>query len=146
MEFLELIQYCKAQALRDVLAPTEETIYKSLCRAYSQKFHVPLPEVFKMDPEHVLLTEFTSQLEDVNIEKNIDRILEQIYTLENPNYAEKKEDDLKTFIAQAEKEEKERIKKLKKASKKKMEALEKKPTGGSVDFSGLKDDEKPGKF
>lgn len=146
MEFLELIQYCKAQALRDVLAPTEETIYKSICRAYSQKFHVALPEVFKMDPEHVLLTEFTSQLEEVNLEKHIERILEQIYTLENPDYAKTKEDDLQAFIAQAEKDEKERIKNLKKASKKKMQALEKKPAGGSVDFSGLKDEEKPGKF
>jgi len=146
MDFLDLIQACKAQALKDVLVPTEESVYKSVCRAYSQKFHVPLPDVFKMDPEHVLLMEFTSQLEEINLDKQIGTILEQIYTLENPNYEETKEEDLKEFIAKAEAEEKARLKKLKKTPKKKPAVLEKKPLGGSVDFSNLQDEEKPGKF
>lgn len=147
MEFSELMAYCKAQALRDVLAPTEESVHRSFCMAYSQKFHVPLPEVLKMDPEHVMLVEFTSQLEEIKIEKHIDSILDQIYTLENPNYQKEKENDLEDFIKKAEKEEAERVKKLKKTIVKKEEVEEeKKPSGGTVDFSGLKDEEEPGNF
>lgn len=141
MDFIDLIHYCKAQALRDVLSPTEESVHLSLCMAYSEKFHVALPEAMKMDPEHVLRVVFASQLESVNIEKNIDSILEQIYTLENPDYEKKKEDDLQSFIAQAEADEAVRLKKLKKTSKKKKPEPEKKPLGGSVDFSSLKNEE-----
>lgn len=153
MVFQELLSYCKAQALKDVLAPSEESLWFGLCMAYSKHFHTPLYKVLKMDPEHVMRAEFANDLEDIDIEKHIEKLLEQIYTLENPNYEKKKEKDLDEFAVQAEKEEEERIKAGKPIPKPKKSPLknevteiESKRTGGSVNFDGLIDEEKPGKF
>lgn len=153
MVFRELLAYCKAQAIKNTLLPSEESVWFGLCMAYSRQFHTPLMEVLKLDPEHVMMAEFLSQLEGVNIEKHIDSILDQIYTLENPEYQRNKAKDLDDFIAMAEKEEEERVKAGKPIPKTKRPLLkgnlpevETKPTGGSVDFSNMKEDEEPGDF
>lgn len=151
MSFKEVIEACKAIAIDKALTPDEETVYRSICRSYSKKFHVPLPEVFKMDPVEVVTTEFESQLDELDMEKNGDAILEQIYTLEDPEYQSKKEEEVKEFMADAEEKEEERLREgrpIHPELRKEFEetklpdspAPEKKPKSGSLSFSQLKDE------
>ena len=141
----ELLQYCRAKAIADSLSPTEESIWRSACRYYSKKFNTPLNEVMKMDPEHIFLTNFEEQMSEVDVEENIDSILEQIYRMQNPDYEKEQEDDVQEFIKQVEKMEeikqiakKENVEKT--LSENEIIEEEFKPTGGSVDFSSLKDE------
>lgn len=145
MIFNELLQYCKAKAIADSLLPTEDSLWRSACRYYSKRFNTPLSEVMKLDPEHILLTNFEDQLSEIDIEENIDSVLEQIYRMENPNYEKEEEDDVQEFIKKVESMEAKKVndkKELKeKTLLKKEESKEEfKPMGGSVDFSNLKDE------
>lgn len=147
MNFRDLIDLAKIQAIRDALCPTEDSVFKGLCRAYSQRFHVALPQVYLLDPEHVMREEFAAQLDDVNIEDNMDSILEQIRKLEDPNYEANEEKNLLEWIEDIEMDEEERIDKglsVYKFHHPKEEKLEgddeeaeKTPTGGSMSFSNL---------
>lgn len=144
MIFTELLQYCKVKAIGDSLSPTEESIWRSACRYYSKKFNTPLKEVMKMDPEHVFLFNFEEQLNELDLEENIDSILEQIYRIENPNYEEKKEEEIQEFIKKIENDEKINKSKIDSSKKTLPENEEKskkeQPMGGFVDFSNLKDE------
>jgi len=147
MIFEELMQYCRIRAIENTLMPTEESTYRSLCREYSQKFHVSLPQVYLLDPEHVMGEVFEAQLEEIDIEGNLEAILDQIYTLEDPEYQSEKEKELEDFIEMAEAEEEERIKQGKPIHKAIKKALlettlppEVVPTRGSVNFGELKNE------
>lgn len=146
MAFRDLLDLAKAQAIKDKLSPTELSVYKSFCRDYSEAFHVPLPQVYLMNPEEVIGEVFAKQLDNVEVEDNIESMLEQIYAIEDPDYELSKEEELKDFIEEAEAEEEERVKDNRPIhrSKKRSEKLavaepENKPTGGTVDFSSLND-------
>ena len=152
LEFEELVEICKAEAIAFKLFPTEQSSWRYFCRKFSEKFHTPLKEVFEMDPEMVILNVYESQLEDLTIEDKIDQIMEQIYTIEDPNYESQKEEDLEDFIRQAELEEEERIAKgegLKIRSQKNRFNPSKKdpdtpkdlPKEGFVDFSHFETEE-----
>lgn len=145
MIFNELLQYCKAKAIADSLLPTEDSIWRSACRYYSKRFNTPLSQVIRMDPEHILLTNFEDQLSEIDIEENIDSILEQIYRMENPNYEKEEEDDVQEFIKKVENMEAKKANNKKELSektllKKEEKEKESKPTEGSVDFSHLNDE------
>ena len=142
MNYLELLQYCKIQAIASTLAPTEEALYRKACREFSEHFHTPLMDVYKLDPELVMLNNFERQMEDIDIDKNIDSILEEIYRIEDPDYEAHEEEDLQKFISKVEADEEERMKKN--PSKKSLPENELKdelPNKGGVDFTFLKDGE-----
>lgn len=161
MDFKELLDYCKAQAIANTLEGNELTVWRSICRSYSQKFHTPLHLVFEMDPEEVMLAEFEDQLDGFK-DEDIENVLEEIYMLEDPDYEKSKRDELKHFIDMAEEQEAERLrlgKPIHKAMKnetsipetlpeKNKKPKENKPSGGSINLSYLekmdKDDKENG--
>lgn len=148
--FSELLEYCKATAIKNTLLPSDETLYKSICRAYSKTFHVPLPQVFKMDVEEVIQTIMDDKYESMDVIENIEVLLDQIYTLEDPSYKKQQTDDFEAFASAADEREQKRINKNNGIEKSLVESKnnepENKPTGGSVDFSNIREEEKPGKF
>lgn len=140
MSFRDLIQYCKAKSIADALQPDELAIWRSACRSYSEYFNTPLKEVEKLDPEHVFLSTFEKQLDDIDVEKNVEQLLEQLYRIKDPDYDSKEEKNLEDFIKNVEKKAKEEEKKKSLLEKEKKEE-KKQPSGGSVDFSNLPDEE-----
>ena len=150
MDFKELLDYCKVQAISSTLASDELSVWRSICRSYSKKFHTPLHLVLEMDPEEVMLSEFEDQLDDFK-EEDVENVLEQIYMIEDPNYVAAEREDLKEFMAKAERDEEERLRlgkpihkelknevSIKETLPKKVEPLkEPKPTGGSLNLSYL---------
>jgi hypothetical protein len=108
-DFQATIEACKSKAIADKLDPTEDSIYRSYCREYSMLFSTPLKEVNEMDPKDVLLPIMEHHLEDADPLQNLEELLEQIYFLEDPEYAKEKLSELKAFIKEAEEEEERRI-------------------------------------
>lgn len=141
MVFEELIEYCRIKAISEVLSPTLEGQFRAICRAYSQKFHTSLYLVLKMDPEHVLTEYFENRLEGVNLEENIHLLLEEIKTIEDPDYKPEDNDEgLDDFIATVEAKEAKRLKLPEKTLSDKEKLKDKKKMGGKVDFSNLDED------
>lgn len=145
--FKQLLDFCKSQALRDALVPSEHSVYMALCRSYSARFHTPLAQVYALDPEHVMKEEFASQIDDIKLDDNLEGIFQQICVLEDPNYEVHQEKDILDWIENVEIEEEERIKQGKSIyafnnpKKEKPEpekpVTEKEPSRGSVNFSNL---------
>lgn len=111
MDFKDLLDYCKAEAIANTLLSTEVSIWRSLCRSYSKKFSTPLHMCLDgtISAEDILLAEFEDQLDNFDADKDLDTVLEQIYRIEDPDYEEKVEEEVKEFMVQAAKEERERI-------------------------------------
>lgn len=111
MDFKDLLDYCKAEAIANTLLSTELSIWRSLCRSYSKKFSTPLHLCLDgtIPPEDILLAEFEDQLDNFDIEKDLDTVLEQIYRIEDPDYEEKVEEEVQEFMAEAARQERERI-------------------------------------
>lgn len=158
MIFEDLMNYCKAEAIASLVDPTYESIYRYLCREYSTKFHTPLDQVFKLDPEFVMLHVWESRYEKMDLDDELENILDTIYTMQDPEYSKAKADEQQAFDEQAEKEEEERIasgesltahlkKNQKKNSKGKNKDIEKVPSpglpkSGGIDMEKLKHLEK----
>jgi hypothetical protein len=110
MSFKDLIDFCSADALANSMEPTEDAVWKSICREYSTKFHTPLHLVLNaLDPELVISQVYASRLENVDHEENLDSILDSIYTMEDPTYSKDKAAEQQAFDEQAEKDENERL-------------------------------------
>lgn len=150
----DIIDFARAQAIADALHPTEESNWRGICRAYSRTYHTPLHLVYEMPPEEVALAFFENQMDDMDVDKELESLLDTIYAIEDPEYAAQKKAELDDFIEQAEEEERERLKKGKPihpALRKENEVSLKNapetlpepdlPTGGSIDLSYLEDDE-----
>lgn len=155
IEFKDILDVCQAEAIASKVSPTEESIYRDMCRSYSKMFNTPLPLVLDMDPEHVILNVYEERLASLDETKyeSLEKMLDTVLTIEDPNYERVKEDKLSKDIEKYEKEEEERVasgraihpslKNRTPVVKKDDEELEEytKPTSGSVDFSGMKESE-----
>lgn len=147
ISFKDMLEYCQVEAIANILAPTEESAYRALCRQYSGMFHTPLYLVLKMAPKHVILEVFELQAErsiDTEDYKKMEHVLDTIRGIEDPNYDANKRKEQEEFDRKAEEEEVKRISEgrpvyqSKKTLLKKTEELEKKkPTGGSINLDYL---------
>lgn len=110
-DFKDLIDYCHAEALASTIEPTLDSLWRQICRYYSMKFSTPLHQVLQMDAFHVITNVYEQQMsEDVRpMEDRIEKYLDMIYTLEDPDYADKQSEELKEFIEEAIEEEAERV-------------------------------------
>jgi hypothetical protein len=133
--FKELLEYCRLQAISDVLSPTVESVYRDACRNYSKTFHTELEKVFQLDPEKVLRANYEEQLQDIDIEENIEVLLEEVYRIENPDYDRDKETDLQDYIKNIQKEEYEKAQSKKTLPEKENPIPPNMPTGGSINAS-----------
>jgi len=139
MMFNDLLTLCKLKAIDSLLTPTEESTWKSFCRAYSERFYTPLPQVYQMDMEEVIGTILEANYADLDVFEEIEGILEDIYKLEDPNYMKKQKEESKAFVEHIERREKNRFNTI----KERVEKLATRPESqkrGSVDFSKLKED------
>lgn len=109
LTFKELLQTCQAKAMDQKLNPTEESVWRGICRYYSRTFNTALTEVYQLDPMEVMLTFYESKLEEVDTEDQIEDILEAIYAIEDPEYEAEKRKELQDFIDRANEEEEERV-------------------------------------
>ena len=150
MDFKSLLDYAKSQAILNTLESNEVSVWRAICRSYSSEFSTPLHLCLDgtIPPEDILLAFFESQLKDFDEDKDLGNLLDQIYRIEDPDYDDEKEAEVKAFMKKAAKEEAERIrlgKPIHKAMKNEA-TLEKtsetpKLSSGSVDFSHLEEDE-----
>lgn len=148
----DILDYTRAQAIADALQPTEESNWRKICRDYSKKFYTPLDKVLVMAPEEVCLAFFEDQMDERDVEKELDAIMDTIYSIEDPEYESEKKAELSDFMKEAEREEEERIKAgraihpaLKAENevsiKNTPDVPEDAPKGGSVNFAYLADHE-----
>lgn len=110
-KFQDLLDCCLAEALENAFLPDAEVIFKSLCRTYSTKFHTPLHTVYTLDPKEVIQAVLEERYVGSDIISNLEDMLEQVYTLEDPEYKKQKEVDMDSFVKAAEAKEQERIRK-----------------------------------
>ena len=111
MDFKDLLDYCRAEAISNTLANSEVAVWRSLCRNYSKKFSTPLHLCLDgtIPAEDILLAEFEDQLDDFDEDKHLDAIMETINRLEDPNYDEILNKELEEFMTKVAEEERERI-------------------------------------
>lgn len=155
MDFKDLLDYCKAQAILNTLEGSEVSVWRSICRSYSKKFATPLHLCLNgtIPVEDILLAEFEDQLSDFDEEKDLEPVLDQIYMLEDPEYEKEKKAELEAFIDRAEAEEEDRLKKGKPIHPgmkddsvlnqpiEKPKVVEKRPMKGGIDLSYLEKEE-----
>jgi len=112
IDFKEFLNTAKIQAIANLLHPDEIAVWRSMCRSYSETYSTPLHLCLDgtIDGEEILLAVYEKQLDNFKEERDLENILEQIYTIEDPTYEKKKEEEVLDFIAEAEREEAERIK------------------------------------
>lgn len=159
MNIKDLLDYCRAQAIINTLGNDEVSVWRSICRTYSNKFATPLHLCLNgtIPAEDIMLAVFEDQLEDFK-EDDLENLLDTLYGIEDPEYERRKEDDLEEFMEKAERDEEERLRKGKPVHKSSNDEVSlsskktvlKKPLreeplkGGGVDFSHIQDEEKEG--
>jgi hypothetical protein len=109
MDFQDLADALRAQAIANLLSPTAESVYRKICRAYSKRFNTPLHQVMELSPEFVILNYFEDDLEDIDIDDNLDVLMDRIYSIEDPEYESIKKEEFDAFAEQAEEEERLRL-------------------------------------
>jgi hypothetical protein len=111
ISFKDLLEYCQVEAIASKVSPTEDSVWRGLCRQYSKKFHTPLNQVLEMDPEHVILNVYEDQAEEMETEdyQKLEHIMDMIRTIEDPNYEAQKQNEQDEFDRQAEEEEAARV-------------------------------------
>jgi hypothetical protein len=109
LTFKDIMDFAFAKAIADKLTPTDESLYRFFCRRYSELFHTSLADVFAMDPFEVVQHVYEHQLDKEDTEENVERYLETIYSIEDPEYQAKEDQDLSDFIEQAKEDEAQRI-------------------------------------
>ena len=110
IDFKDLLDYCRAESLGNAMEPTETSMWRSICREYATKFHTELDKVMnKLDPLHVILNVYESQLEGFDFDEHLEHILDAAYSLSDPNYSKNKAEEQQAFDEQAEQDEKERL-------------------------------------
>lgn len=159
MNLKDLIDYCQAAAIADALSAGEEANYRYICRHYSKTFSTPLHIVFKLNPEDVVMAFFEDQMDNKDIDKDLENILDRVYELADPTYTAAKKEELSDFIKQAEAEEADRVAKkkpihpgmkrddevsLKNTPEIPTKELHENPTGGSIDLSYLSSSDNEG--
>lgn len=146
IDFKDILETCQIEAIANRLIRTDESIWRSMCRSYSEAFHTPLYLVLDMDPEHVILNVYEKQADNLNIEdyQKLEHLLDTIRSIEDPSYEIAQKDEQSDFDRKAEEEEAERIKAgrpvydpKKRLSKNMKDNEKERPTGGSVDLSHL---------
>lgn len=137
MDFYKILEYCELKAIQSAVSPTTDSIWRLQCRKYSKEYFTPLHEVVKLDPLFVLQALYEEKYRPNEIESELEGILENLYTIQDPNYTKISNEDMEELVDQVLNKE------IKRLSKKKptqdniiaevIEA-ESKPKQGSMNF------------
>ena len=152
MEFKDLLDNAKAEAIANTLVGTEVSVWRQICRSYSEKFATPLHMCLDgtISPEDIMLAYYESQLDEFEEDRDLENILDQIYLMEDPEYTEEKRKEVEDFVEKTRREEAERIR-LGKPIHKSMKVTPKKtpekpipanfPKSGGINLSYLAEEE-----
>jgi hypothetical protein len=111
MDFDEVLDAVSAEAMAAQLEPDSAATWRRFCRTFSKKFNTPLMDVMKLSPEEVALHVFEDNLDERDGEDNlIEHLLDLIYTMSDPEYAQSRQEELEEFIKNAREEEDSRVK------------------------------------
>lgn len=114
--FRELLDACRLEAINGILNPTQETIYRSMCRDYSERFHTPLHVVHTLDMEFVITELYSAQFDDRQskedwvLEDDLGSLMEMVARIEDPEFEAHEKEEFDEFAEQALAEERERLK------------------------------------
>lgn len=105
----DLLDTLQVEAISNRLTPTEDVVWRKICRAYSNRFSTPLHEVLELSPEFVILHFYEQALEGLDVDENAESWLDMVLSIQDPNYDSNKEEELQQFIEHAESVEKDRV-------------------------------------
>jgi hypothetical protein len=94
-------------ALASVLEPDEAYYYRKICRSFSERYHMPLPEVEKLPYDYVLRHYFEHQIEQLNesdAEEAAHALEVRMQRSINPNYDAEEEESIEDFVQMIEDE------------------------------------------
>ena len=87
-------------ALANVLDPDDGYYFRAICRFYSEKFHTPLHEVYRLPIHTVLINYFEATLEMLDE----DDVEEKVAKAVDPNFGNNEEESIQDFIGMIEEE------------------------------------------
>lgn len=109
VSFKDILDLSQVEAVANKLGPTEEGIWRFYCRKYSKLFHTPLHLVHEMDATMVLREVIEDRLDGEDEMENIDKYLDTIYMVEDPDYETQRDQAEDDFLQLAQEEEAERV-------------------------------------
>lgn len=150
MNLKEVIDYSQIVAMADKLAPTETSIWITICRFFSKNYNTPLQDIIdgKVDPELVCYVYYADQLENLDEDEDLEKMMDIVNGITDPAYRKAKEAELEEFIKDIEEEERERVKSktsltkfLIKKQKKKKQPPKEMPKSGGINLAYLSKEE-----
>lgn len=133
MDFYGLLEHIQVKSILFALSPNDQSIWRGMCREYSEKFHTPLHVVYELDAEFVLTNLFETEFSTKNVKKNLDEILDRLYRMRDPNYEAMDNAELEDLVDAVLNKEMKRKGEIRNDPK----IEEPKPTQGGVNFAGL---------
>jgi len=141
--FYDLFQLCRLRAIGLAIEPTTESIWRMRCREYSERFHTPLHVVEnELDPIFVLQHLYEIQYSPGVVEEELNEILEQLYTIKDPNYSPLSKEEMEDLVDAVMNKEIKRLSKSKRPTQETIadeikKAETKPPKKGSMNFGDL---------
>lgn len=93
-------------SVANVLIKDDQYLYRRICRQYSILFHTPLPQVYGLNPDDVLLNVLEHQNESIPDADDVMPIEELAERVINPNFEEDQEKELEEYISKLEQKSK----------------------------------------
>lgn len=88
MQFYDLFEYAQIKAIESAISPSLESIWRSRCRLYSQKYHTPLHIVEdELDPLRVLGALYEDQYPPSIVNEELQELLDTLQKIKDPNYS-----------------------------------------------------------
>lgn len=108
ISFKDILDTAQSEAIADKLQPTERSIYEYFCRQYATNFSTPLSVVFGMDAVEVIRQVLSHRMDSEDEDEQLEKYLDTIYGIEDPEYEKIKEQELADFIENAREDDEER--------------------------------------
>jgi hypothetical protein len=140
MDFYDLLQLSELRAIHSALQPTLDSVWRIRCRTYSERFHTPLHEVVRLDPEFVLQHLNESKYQPSEIEEEMEEILDVLMKIKDPTYSRMSATEVEDLVDAVMNKEIKRVGK-KKQSKEVELPKPKIPKSGGMDFKALEESE-----
>ncbi len=143
MDFMELFEFYKIQAISNAINPTMDSIWRLKCREYSKNFNTPLWEVENvLDPRHILLSLEEEKYHPSIANNEMEELLDELYRIKDPTYTKMSKETLEELVDHVLNKEIKRLNSKKAPTPESIEAEIKKsesrtPKSGSMNFSDL---------
>jgi hypothetical protein len=151
MDLFSLFELAQLKAIEVAVDPTLESVWRSKCRDFSQKFFTPLAEVLNMDPSFVLQNLYEEEYTPASVREDLEGILERLYSIKDPTYTKIDKAELEELVDNVMNREIARAKKKKPITQQTIqEDIKKaelnKPKSGGINFSDLEKTDERGEL